>query len=129
MKEPVKEEPMVILSADQTDRMVKVMDYIFKHSSDYRISVYQIRNKFHLTQDEYNMIFDLCMPFLRHDSIVSYWRIRYKFVINNLKRLLASDVKLKDYKEALESIIERSKTSDMNNVANMDYSDDAEEIA
>ena len=72
---------MIILPSDQIERMNLVTEYILKHPT---VSVYDIRRKFSLTKDEYEMIFELCMPYIRGGNSSSYWKLKYVTLKNAL---------------------------------------------
>lgn len=76
---------ITILSADEVDRIVQVEDFIMKFPS---MSVREIKKKFHLSSEEYDMIFELCMPRIRSGSAAMYWRTKYHMLTAKLKRVL-----------------------------------------
>lgn len=65
---------MIVLPQEQIDVMVQAMDYILKSK---QTSVAEIREHFHLSVEEYSMIFDLCMPVIRKGSRTEYWKNKY----------------------------------------------------
>lgn len=65
---------MVILPGDQIDNMVEVMDTILKPGNK---TVEDIKKKYHLTSAEYDMIFDLTMPLIRHGNSSEKWKSKY----------------------------------------------------
>lgn len=65
---------MVIIPQDQIDFMIKVMDYIRKHPN---AIVIDIRQRFGLSKEEYDMIYDLMMPLIRGGNMSSYWKTKY----------------------------------------------------
>lgn len=91
---------MKIVSKDQTDYMNLVMDYILSHPA---ISVAEIKQRFHLTDEEYNMCIDLCMPSVRRRVADQYWRSKYCSILTSMedayKRILSPDAKLSLKKE------------------------------
>lgn len=65
---------MQILPQTQIDEMNKIMDFILNHPG---VPVEDIRNRFHITSEEYNMIFDLVMPSIRKGNRSGYWKTKY----------------------------------------------------
>lgn len=76
---------LTILPADEIDYIVTVSDFILKFPN---LSVGDIKKKFRLTSEEYEMIFDLCMPRVRSGSSAAYWRTKYHMLVASLKRVL-----------------------------------------
>ena len=65
------------LSQADIDEIVGIMDTILKTQSTNH-SVLKIRQKHKLTSEQYNMVYDLCMPMIRKmGSSDSYWKARY----------------------------------------------------
>ena len=61
---------MTVLTQEEIDRITIIQDYIMRHEN--QKSVADIREKFHLTREEYDMIFDLCMPKFRNNLADKY---------------------------------------------------------
>lgn len=76
---------LTILPADEIDYIVTVSDFILKFPN---LSVGDIKKKFRLTTEEYDMIFELCMPRIRAGSAAAYWRTKYHMLVAKLKRIL-----------------------------------------
>ena len=101
---------MVVIDPDEIAVINDVMDYILKNPTK---TVGSIKKQFHLTEEEYRMIFDLTMPRIRNDNAKSYWKTKYlmlrgqisEFVQNNKKSKLAPE---------LWSILENCDVSDNN---------------
>ena len=74
---------MVIIPQDQIDTMVTVIDDITKHPAGKSVEWY--KEHYNLTDEEYEKIMDLTMPFIRSNSARSYWRDRYKELMKNLR--------------------------------------------
>ena len=94
---------MQVIPQAQIDEMVEVMDYILAHPS---ISVADIKKHFELTAEEYNMIFDLCMPSIRKGNKTAYWKNRYSSVMNFLKEQIRYVFETKDIKGFFKNILE-----------------------
>ena len=108
-----------ILTPDEIDRIVEVEDFILKFPS---MSVRDIKKKFHLSSEEYDMIFELCMPRIRSGSAAMYWRTKYHMLTAKLKRVLgpAESCALKN--DILYTIRE-CEASDNNELAKGDWDD------
>lgn len=77
---------MIVLPQDQIDKMKEIMDYILRY--DPITTVGEIKQKYQLTNDEYDMIYDLCMPLIRETGVKKYWAIKYRSFVEELKRLI-----------------------------------------
>ena len=65
---------MFILPQDQIEEICNIMTFILKNPT---VPVENIRERFHLTAAEYNMIYDLCMPLIRMKNGAEYWKVKY----------------------------------------------------
>lgn len=74
---------MIVIPQDQIDIMVKIIDHITKHPYGKTVAWY--KEHYNLTDEEYEMIFDLTMPFIRSNGARSYWRERYKNLMKDLR--------------------------------------------
>ena len=85
---------LTILPADEIDYIVTVSDFILKFPN---LSVGDIKKKFRLTSEEYEMIFELCMPRIRAGSAAAYWRTKHHMLAARVKRVIdqAGSSKLK----------------------------------
>ena len=97
---------LTILPQDQIDCIVEVSDYILKHAT---VTVSAIRKKFDITIDEYNMIFDLCMPRIRAGSAAAYYKNKFGMLSSRVedivKELPECEVKDKLVTALIESSI------------------------
>lgn len=86
---------ITILSQDEIEQIVTVGDFIIRYPS---MSVGDIKRKFRLTSEEYEMIFDLCMPKIRAGSSSAYWRTKHHMLASRIKNVLdqSKPSKLKD---------------------------------
>ena len=66
---------MQILPAMQIDKMKKIMDDLFKHTTGK--SVADFKAQYSLTSEEYNMIYDLTMPLIREANVKRYWYTKF----------------------------------------------------
>ena len=76
---------MTILPPEQIADMVRVSDFMLAHPS---VIVSDIRTRFKLSREAYNMIFDLTMPLFRKQSGSSYWRSKYSMQREGVKNLI-----------------------------------------
>ena len=79
---------MTIIPQDQIDRMVEVMDVILKYPY---MTVGDIKRRFNLSSEEYEMIYDLVMPLVREANVKKYWAVKYKYIERKLKELLVNE--------------------------------------
>ena len=86
---------MTILPQDEIEQIVTVCDFIIRFPS---MSVGDIKRKFRLTSEEYEMIFDLCMPKIRAGSSSAYWRTKHHMLASRIKNVIdqSKPSKLKD---------------------------------
>ena len=77
---------MIVLPQDQIDKMKEIMDYLFKYQA--LTTVGEVKKRFNLTNEEYEMIYDLCMPLIRENGVKKYWAIKYQSFVQELKRLI-----------------------------------------
>lgn len=76
---------ITLLPQDEIDLIVTIADFIIRYPS---MSDAEIKRKFHLTNEEYNMVFDLCMPKIRAGSSSAYWRTKHHMLASRIKRVL-----------------------------------------
>lgn len=62
---------MTILSGDERDKIVQVIEFLARHKSRY--SVADIKKKFNLTSEEYEMCMDLAMPSIRFSNSARFY--------------------------------------------------------
>lgn len=72
---------MTILSGVDQDKIIEVSDYL-ANLADYNVTVADIKKKFGLTNEEYNMIYDLTMPAIRRSNGEKF----YKFCFRNIEK-------------------------------------------
>lgn len=72
---------ITILSGIEQDKIVEVSDYL-ANLTDYNVTVADIKKKFGLTNEEYNMIYDLTMPAIRRGNGERF----YRFCFRNLEK-------------------------------------------
>ena len=66
------------LPQHEIDDIVEVADYILSHQSSIK-SINEVKKKFGLTTEQYNMVYDFCMPLIRRWNVnEGYWNTRYK---------------------------------------------------
>lgn len=57
---------MTVLTGDERDRVVQIIEYITRYKTS--ATVGDIKKKFNLTKEEYDMCMDLAMPSIRHSN-------------------------------------------------------------
>lgn len=57
---------MTVLTGDERDQVVQIIEYITKYKTS--ATVGDIKKKFNLTKEEYDMCMDLAMPSIRHSN-------------------------------------------------------------
>ena len=62
---------MTILTGDERDKIVQVIEFLARHKSRY--SVADIKKKFNLTSEEYEMCMDLAMPSIRFSNSARFY--------------------------------------------------------
>lgn len=85
---------MTVLEQDEVKQLCKVMNYILKTTNT---TVEKVKEKFHLSDDEYNMIMNISMPFLREANSKKYWYAKHHSLIRKISDL-GSMKKLSDEK-------------------------------
>lgn len=83
--------------------MVKVMDYILKHPN---VTVADIRERFSISSDEYNMIFDLCMPVIRNKNAKMFWRQKYTMLRDAVSERIRQEEKKSKLSDDIWDILE-----------------------
>lgn len=79
---------MTVLSEGQIELMTLVMDDILRYQG---VTVESIKKKYALTDEEYNMIFDLCMPNIRSNA----WESTMKQADGTLKKEIRKVIRMK----------------------------------
>lgn len=89
------------LSQADIDEISAIMDVILqREGSKTNNSVKNIRREYHLSSEQYNMAYDLCMPMIRKmSSNDGYWKLRYGRL-----RMRISAVLRKDTSETAEKV-------------------------
>lgn len=117
---------MILLPADQIDTMVVIMDYILAHPLT---PVEDIRKRFGITSDEYNMIFDLTMPEIRMKNLGGYWKTKYVELKSSIKRRIQADKRKTKLGDDILQIIASTGASHLNQTAKIDVSDLETDVA
>ena len=66
---------MQVLPQLQIDKMKKIMDDLLKHTTGKSVADYKAQ--YRLTNEEYNMIYDLTMPLIREANVKRYWYTKF----------------------------------------------------
>ena len=77
---------MKVLPQHQIDNMVVIMDDILRHPGEC-FTVGFFKKKYNLSDEEYNMIFDLTMPLIREINIKHYWQAKYSSLVRRVREL------------------------------------------
>lgn len=98
---------MTVLQNDEVEKLCEVTDYILTNT---KATVNKVEEKFHLENDEYNMIMSISMPFLREANAKKYWYAKYYSLCRRIsefgKMKKLSDAEFK--KEVLKIINDKS---------------------
>lgn len=82
---------MVVLPKDQIDTMVKILDVILRNELAGKLTVEDMKAKYSLTPEEYDMIYDLAMPFIRKQNEKGLWKTRAHSFKNRIYTALIGD--------------------------------------
>ena len=63
------------LTGEQIDYMTEVFEEIL--NNNFNGTVADIKKKYNLSAEEYNMLMDLTMPFIRKKNVNGFWQKRY----------------------------------------------------
>ena len=91
---------MIVLPGDQIDKMAEIMELILSPKG---LTVADIKRKFKLTNEEYDMIFDLSMPRIRHNNGNEFWKNNYLALRNQIYERLRKE----EYGDKLATDISR----------------------
>lgn len=101
---------MVVLEHDQIERMANIMDVILKYPG---LTVGDIKKKYHLTSEEYDMIFDLTMPLIREMNVKRYWASKYRHLVTKIKEYFAlPDMSMPYFKKKILMYIDDPSTNE-----------------
>ena len=127
---------MTILSGIDQDKIIEVVDYL-ANLNDYKVTVADVKEKFGLTNDEYNMIYELSMPAIRRGNGERFYRFNYRNIekeIDQLIRYITMNPKKKSAeelfgytKERLTEISFKAEEIFRKHELGIDDSDDTEE--
>lgn len=118
----------IVLPPDQISYMNGIMDYILKNPAK---SVGFIKKKFNLTEEEYQMIYDLTMPHVRIRNITRYWkdaythlRIQFEEKIKKLKATKKINAQIFD---ELMGTLDDCEPGSLNKTAKIEIGENSEE--
>ena len=100
---------MIVLPQDEIDHLKELMDDLLKQQ--YSMSVGDFKRRWKLSSEEYEMIYDLCMPLIREANVKKYWAIKYQSMIRSLKAIFKQRKTLSDiqfYKELRRTVFAQS---------------------
>ena len=111
---------MTVLSRDEIDSIVDVIDFIIVHGS---VSVRDVKRRFGLTSEEYEMIMDLSMPFIRSTSGQRFWNVAYLTLRSKVERLYEK------YKNSQSCITITKEIEDILSTTTKKYLEESKEMA
>ena len=111
---------MTVLSRDEIDSIVDVIDFIIAHGS---VSVKDIKCRFGLTSEEYEMIMDLSMPFIRSNSGQRFWNVAYLTLRAKVERLHEK------YKDSRSCVTIMKEVEDILTTTTKKYLEESKETA
>lgn len=118
---------MTVLQNDEVEKLCEVTDYILTNT---KATVNKVEEKFHLENDEYNMIMNISMPFLREANAKKYWYAKYYSLCRRIsefgKMKKLSDAEFK--KEVLKIINDKSYNEPYMREAVGEDADELEEL-
>ena len=83
---------MIVPPQDQIDKMAEIMEYLLKKEGNEKLTVGLVKQKYHLSEREYQMIYDLCMPLIRKKhSKEEGWRTTYLTLKSRIYAALRKD--------------------------------------
>lgn len=82
---------MTILPQDQIDVMVQLFDVLLRNELAGKKTVGELKEKYNLTSEEFDMIYDLAMPFIRKQNERSMWKTRASSFKNRVYNTLIGD--------------------------------------
>lgn len=105
---------MTVLTGDERDRVVQIIEYITKYKTS--ATVGDIKKKFNLTKEEYDMCMDLAMPSIRHSNTSRFFIQAFRHItwqietyLLKLKRMDAGKEKKPDLPELYDKTVKRMK--------------------
>lgn len=78
---------MTILSGVDQDKIIEVIDYL-ANLNDYKVTVADVKEKFGLANDEYNMIYELSMPAIRRGNGERFYKFNYKNIEKEIDQVI-----------------------------------------
>lgn len=108
---------MTVLDQEEIDHIVIIQDYIMKHEN--QKSVADIRKKYHLTREEYDMIFDLCMPKFRN-NLADKYRAMFFSLKSKVETglLMANKNRQKEALDYIDNAVDRYRGLTMKEIRN-----------
>lgn len=129
---------MTILKGVEIDRIVEVSDYI-ANLADYNVTVADIKEQFKLTNEEYDMIYDLTMPAIRRGNGERFYKFSYRNLekeIDQIIRYISNNPNKQSMEELFgytkDRLIEISLKAEetfRKHELGLDDSDDVEEVS
>lgn len=79
---------LTIIPGDQLDQITLIMDDILANQGR---SVKYFKDKYNLSMEEYDMIYELCMPKVRKKLPGDYYRVQYCDLVKSLREKAKGD--------------------------------------
>lgn len=113
----------VVLSNEQIEFMVKVMDYILSHPTK---TVAEIKTIFGLSSEQYEMIYSLAMPRERHRNLAGYYKSKYTYIYDHLAELIRAEKKHTKLTDSIWAILQEAGVRPKNQAAKIEVEEAAE---
>lgn len=94
---------MTVIAQDEIERIVPIIDELCTNGYSHPVSYY--KEKYHLSNDEYSMIFDLTMPFIRLRNEALFWRNRYAMMRNHIYHIMPKPEEETDITKKIRRIL------------------------
>jgi len=98
---------MTILSGVDQDKIIEVSDYL-ANLTDYNVTVADIKEKFGLTNEEYNMIYDLTMPAIRRGNGERFYKFSYRNLEKEIDQVIQY-ISVNPNKKSVEELFDFTK--------------------
>ena len=117
-------DDFVLLDPDQIKFINQVMDYILRYPMK---TVGEIKKKFKLSEDQYQMIMDVTMPHIRAGNVGSYWKNKYTMLRDAISERIRQTKKesRKQLADDIWKIIEETGVGPLNQSAKLDLGEPA----
>jgi len=111
-------DDFAVLSEEQVEFMVKVMDYIFSHPTK---TVADVKAIFGLSSEQYEMIYSLAMPRERHRNLAGYYKSKYTYIYDHLAELIRAEKEHTKLTDAIWAILQEASVGPRNQTAKIEF--------